>query len=69
MKKKQDYYTSKLLADQRNNLKMNMHLYQKGWIDSLKDTNPNYDRSRKELITLNRFNYNIALVKTLDSTI
>lgn len=69
MKKKQDYYTNKLLADQRNNLKMNLHLYQKGWIDNLKEANSNYDRSRKELITLNRFNYKIAQIKTLDTTI
>lgn len=69
MKKKQDYYTNKLLADQRNNLKMNLHLYQKGWIDSLKETNPTYERSKKELITLNRFNYNIAQIKQLDQSI
>jgi len=69
VKKKKDYYSSKLLNDQRNNLKQNFHLYQKSWIDTLIEQNPQCERCKKELITLNRFNYNIDEIKNLDWSI
>jgi hypothetical protein len=69
MKKKKDFYTNKMMTDQRNNLIQNFHMYQSAWLDTLKEMNLNYDRSKKELITLNRFNYKISEIKNFDQAI
>lgn len=57
----------KRLNDLRNNLKINFYAYQKDWMDNLKDWNKHFDKCKKELITLDRFNYNINAVKELDT--
>lgn len=44
---------------------MNFYIYQKEWLDNLKEINKQYDLSKKELITLNRFDYRIQDVKKL----
>ena len=52
-----------MMQENRVYMKQNFNLYQKTWLDSLNEVNPNYQRSKKELITLNRFDYNISDVK------
>jgi hypothetical protein len=69
VKKKKDFYACKVLNDQRNNLRVNFHMYQKSWLDNLKECNTQYDRSKKELITLNRFKYKINEFKKFDHVI
>jgi len=38
--------------------------YQQEWLDNLKANNKQYSLSKKELIKLNRFAYNISEIKT-----
>lgn len=41
-------------------------MYQSAWLETLREMNSNYDRSKKELITLNRFNYKINEIKKFE---
>ena len=48
---------------------MNFYIYQKEWLDNLKEMNKQFELSKKELITLNRFDYKIHDIKKLLYTV
>ena len=68
-KKKIIYSQQKNINEQRNFLKMNFYIYQKEWLDNLKEMNKQFELSKKELITLNRFDYKIHDIKKLLYTV